>query len=173
MAHEAQKKFCESVKALYSQYFFEKHVLDVGSLDVNGNNRYLFTDCKYVGIDLIEGPNVDHVCPAHEWMKPFKSVYDTIISTESFEHDKDLPWTLQAICRLLKPGGFFLFTCATTGRPEHGTHNASPDASPATNGFYQNVTMHDIMNVIDIEKFFTDFSFQVNGDDLYFYGVKR
>jgi SAM-dependent methyltransferase len=173
MAHEAQRKFCESVKALYPQYFFEKHVLDVGSLDVNGTNRYLFTDCKHVGIDLIEGPNVDHVSLAHEWMQPFKAVYDTIISTECFEHDKYLPWTLQSICKLLKPGGLFLFTCATTGRPEHGTAESKPDDSPATHDYYKNVRLEDIMNVVDVEKYFTDFSFQVNGDDLYFYGIKR
>jgi hypothetical protein len=36
---------------------------------VNGNNRSLFEKCDYVGLDVIEGNNVDIVCVAHNKIK--------------------------------------------------------------------------------------------------------
>ena len=62
-----------------------KLVLDIGSLDINGNNQYLFEDCQYTGIDVGVGKNVDIVSKAHELKMP-SGTYDTIISTECFEH---------------------------------------------------------------------------------------
>lgn len=47
MAHKAQITYCNQIKQLYPEYFIGKNVLDVGSMDINGNNRYLFTDCNY------------------------------------------------------------------------------------------------------------------------------
>ena len=87
MAHGQQVEFCTKVKNLFPDFFVNKNVLDCGSQDINGNNRYLFENCQYLGIDLGKGPNVDVVCP----MSEFKSEegYHTIISTEAFEHDKD------------------------------------------------------------------------------------
>ena len=38
-------------------------------IDVNGNNRSLFEKCDYVGLDVIEGNNVDIVCVAHNKIK--------------------------------------------------------------------------------------------------------
>lgn len=52
MAHQEQVRFCESVREKFPSLFVGKKVLDAGSLDINGNNRYLFTDCEYVGIDV-------------------------------------------------------------------------------------------------------------------------
>ena len=52
MAHKAQREFCDSVRNKYSDMFKGKKVLDIGSLDNNGNNRFLFDDCEYLGIDL-------------------------------------------------------------------------------------------------------------------------
>src|SRR3954470_10882706 len=61
VAHSQQIAFCQRVKALLPQHFTGKRVLDCGALDINGNNRYLFTDCEYTGIDVVGGPNVDIV----------------------------------------------------------------------------------------------------------------
>lgn len=75
----------------------------------------------------------------------------------------------------------FIFTCATTGRPEHGTRRANPDNSPFTslleNDYYKNLTEQDIRNYIDIEKHFSSFNFiSTEGShhpDLYFWGIKK
>jgi hypothetical protein len=56
-----------SMSYMFLQYFIDKCVLDVGSLDINGNNRYLFDNCEYTGLDIGEGPNVDIVMPIHEY----------------------------------------------------------------------------------------------------------
>src|SRR5579863_7716787 len=115
MAHQGQINFCISVKRSFPQFFAERLVLDIGSLDINGNNQYLFEDCLYLGVDLLPGKNVDLAAPGHEIMLPDESI-DVIISTECFEHDIFYQLTLNNIVRILKPGGLFLFTCASTGR---------------------------------------------------------
>ena len=49
MAHPVQIVWCEKIKEDFPEYFRNKRVLDVGALDYNGNNRYLFEDCEYIG----------------------------------------------------------------------------------------------------------------------------
>ena len=85
MAHEAQQLFCLEVRDKYPDAFKNKRVLDCGSLDINGSNRYLFDGCTYIGIDLGPGKNVDQISLIHEFTDP--EGFDTIISTECFEHD--------------------------------------------------------------------------------------
>lgn len=173
MSHPKQRQFCEKVKAKFPAYFKNKWVLDVGSLDINGNNRYLFEDCSYTGIDLGPGLNVDIICPAHDFEG---GPYDVVISTEAFEHDPYLEKTLKHIAmRLLKPGGLFLFTCATEGRAEHGTENESPEDAPFTNGHYKPLARQDIEKVISLGAFFDRWAFEVElvHHDLYFWGVKK
>lgn len=182
MAHPEQIKYCESVKKLLPKYFHKKLVVDIGSLDVNGNNGYLFTDCLYIGVDISEGKNVDIVSKGHELKLPDESI-DVVISTECFEHDFFYHDTIRNIVRILKPGGLFLFTCATTGRPEHGTRKTSPEDAPFIHlqgfeewaDYYKNLEEKDIREVINIEKYFRSYSFSVNTEskDLYFWGVKH
>lgn len=176
MAHPAQQKFCEKVKELFPQYFKNVSALDVGSLDINGNNRYLFEDSTYLGLDLDEGPNVDIVSLAHEF--DHKEGFDTIISTEALEHDKYWKLSLENLCRLLKPGGLLVFTCATTGRAEHGTEDHNSWASPFSHiqfdNYYQNLTPKDILSALNTT-YFEFFYIQVDDAicDLYFYGKKK
>lgn len=181
MAHPEQKAFCEKVKSLHPRLFEYKKVLDVGSLDINGNNRFLFDSSSYLGIDIGPGPNVDVVAVAHEFNDPDGS-YDVIVSTECFEHDMHYDKSIRNIVRLLASGGLFLFTCATTGRPEHGTRrsdggvNAPLLASQNDDwaDYYKNLTEQDIRNVIDVDKVFKLYVFEVNpvAHDLYFWGIK-
>ena len=83
-------------------------VLDVGSADVNGSYRELFTteSFKYVGLDLADGPNV-HICPenAYKWKEIEDNVFDIVISGQSFEHIEFFWLTMAEIARVLKPGG--------------------------------------------------------------------
>lgn len=178
MAHPEQIVFCQSVLARHPERFVNKRVLDVGSLDINGNNRYLFTGGAYTGIDVGPGRNVDIVCKGHEFAAEDAS-YDVIVSTECFEHDMFYPETLRNILRMLKPEGLFLFTCATTGRPEHGTRRSEPSSAPLLSGewsdYYKNLTEADIREVLDVDACFSEYAFSVNerSKDLYFYGIKR
>ena len=179
MAHPAQKDFCLSIKGRFEGRFIHQTVLDVGSLDINGNNRDLFLNCDYVGCDIAPGKNVTMVSEAHK-LEFEDGFFDTIISTECFEHDKYYAESLQNIVRMLGDcGGLFLFTCATTGRSEHGTINKSPKDSPLTASkigwqeYYKNLTEKDIREAIDVDGIFREYEFRSEGVDLYFYGVKK
>ena len=173
MAHPQQVNFCQSVVDKFPSKFQNKVVYDFGSLDVNGNNRYLFYNCEYVGIDLGEGKNVDVVSKAHEF-KPTKKA-DVCVSTEMLEHDIYWDKSLQNMLRLLKKGGVFLITCATTGRGEHGTTNSkSPFASPFTNEYYKNISDEMFLSAVDV-KLFSEYELTGNERpyDLYFWGIKK
>lgn len=170
--HLACKQFMDFMKHNFPKSFKDCSVLDVGSQDINGNNRYLFENCEYVGIDLGPGKNVDIV--SH--VKDFEPCYqfDTIISTNAFEHDKYFAESLKAITnRLLKPGGVFIFSAATEGTPEHGTAKEWPGHSPHTNDFYKNLNKDDIIEAIDCDSIFSLYSLSVFGNDLRFFGIKK
>lgn len=173
MAHVEQKIFCQKVRCIYPAHFIMKNVLDCGSLDINGNNRYLFTECKYIGLDIGPGNNVDVVSKIHEYRVDENNVFDTIISTECFEHDQHLVNSIKRIVELLKPDGLFLMTCATDGRGEHGTHRSDSQASPYTLDYYSNVPIDFFLEIG--KKNFRHYCVEVNKDkgDLYFWGKNK
>ena len=168
--HKEVKEFCERIKNQCPQNFKGKDVLDCGSLDINGNNRYLFTDCRYFGIDIVHGRNVDQVTQVHLF-KPEKP-YDVVISTEMLEHDRNFTASLQHMFFLTTNGGLLLITAAGTNRPEHGTSAHNPVDSPLTNDYYQNVTAKMIVDALDLESF-SWFEISYLGTDIRFAGIKR
>ena len=172
MAHNEQREFCTSVKNQFPDKFNTVRVLDVGSLDINGNNQYLFHNSHYIGIDIGPGRNVDVISRGHEYDNEIP--FDVVISTECFEHDEFYIQTIQNMYRLLKSGGMFLFTCATEGRPEHGTQRTSPGDAPFVPTYYKNLVESDIREALDIEASFSQFAFhsRQNPADLYFWGIK-
>ena len=174
MAHPEQQQYCTKIRDRFPEYFKEKKVLDVGSQDINGNNRYLFENCLILGIDLGPGRNVDFVCHGADLEHPDES-YDFIISTEAFEHDSRFEESLKNITRMLKSGGMFLFTCASTGRPEHGTSESHPGNSPHTLDFYQNRTEEEVKGLLDLDDIFQSYEFENNtvSCDLSFWGIKK
>lgn len=182
MAHEHQQLFCLKVKQIFPEFFKDVNVCDIGSLDINGNNHYLFEDYSYVGVDIGRGRNVNVVSKGHEYRPIDGTKYDTVISTECFEHDMFWKDTiLNIIQNLLRPGGLFVFTCATTGRPEHGTLRTQPTDSPFTSGkeewsdYYMNLTAEDIKNNIPLDDYFKYYHFYIGVEscDLYFWGILK
>lgn len=185
MAHIEQREFCESVKSKFPEYFKNKKVLDIGSLDINGSNRDLFEDCDYIGIDVGEGKNVDIVSVGHLFDAP-DNTYDVIISTEVFEHDMFYEKTVENIIRMLKPSGLFLFTCAAPGRPEHGTLRQGEWCAPLLlqvskdwANYYKNLTPEDFKVIPNFNETFENQYFEIRDtdiefpSDLYFYGFKK
>lgn len=131
--HQQAKNFLEYVRAAFPQHMRNARGLDIGSGDINGNNSYLFADCEYFGCDVYAAPNVTMVCKAAAL--PFVGGYfDVIVSSECFEHDPEYAASLKNAVRVLRPGGLLFFSCATTGRQEHGTRRTSPDQSWGTIG---------------------------------------
>lgn len=184
MAHKQQREFCEKMRDRFPQHFQNKKVLDIGSLNVNGTNKYLFTNCEYQGLDLMEGDNVDIVSNAKDYDCP-DNYYDTIISTEVFEHDMYYPETIQNIMRILKPGGCFIFTCASGEREEHGTLRTSEELAPFLKfqkeewqNYYKNLNENDIKSINNFNKIFKYKYFEYGEQDgkivdLYFFGIKK
>ena len=168
--HKEVKKFCESVKRRFPEYFTGKDVLDCGSLDINGNNRYLFSGGTYLGIDICEGKNVDVVASV-DIFNPKRS-YDVVISTEMLEHNRHWIQSLRNMLLMTRYGGLLIFTAAGTNRPVHGTTNHLPADSPKTNNYYRNFTVEMIVEAIDLD-IFSWFEISYVGTDIRFAGIKR
>jgi hypothetical protein len=67
-------------------------------------------------------------------------------------------------------------SCATTGRPEHGTKRTSPQDAPLIEwDYYKNLTEEDFREAFDLDKMFSKYEFSTNSQpyDLYFYGIKK
>jgi SAM-dependent methyltransferase len=110
MTHKEQMDFFLSIKRKFPERFKNVSVLDVGSLDVNGNNRYLFRNFEYMGVDIRPGNNVDIVCPVHKL--PYINVrqFDVVISSEMLEHDIYFEESLKAMLNLLKTEGLLMIS---------------------------------------------------------------
>ena len=177
--HREAKEFTEWVRRCFPEFFTAKVVLDVGAGDINGNNRFLFTNCTYHANDVCEAPNVTIVSRTKDLTL---SGLDVVISTECFEHDPEYARSWVKMYEMLKPGGLFCFTCASTGRPEHGTRRTSPRDSFGTRSkqvdmqdYYKNLTVQDLNSVLKLnEKFEAWDSYYERGHkDLFFIGIKR
>ena len=176
MSHEQQRAFFELAIRSIPQVAEAQSVLEIGSYDVNGSVRPLFTNAtKYVGVDLASGPGVDVVSYGHKVGLPDHS-FDVAISGECFEHDPHWAATLENMVRLTRPGGIVLFTCATLGRLEHGTVRTEPLASPGTQNvgvdYYRNLTESDFHECLPMSGMFVSHRFWLNraAADLYFVG---
>ncbi|MES2741857.1 MAG: methyltransferase domain-containing protein [Pseudomonadota bacterium] len=182
MAHPQQQAFCLSVKARFPQYFSGAMALDIGSLDINGNNHTLFDETTlYLGVDVAVGRNVDVVTPAHRLLLP-DATFDTVVSTECLEHDRHWVDSLRNAVRMLRPGGLMVITCATTGRPEHGTRRTTPHDAPLLMAvdddwadYYRNLDEADIRAALDVPGLFQLIEFSVGEEthDLYFFALKH
>lgn len=176
MAHREQAAYIASIKERFPEVFSGGRVLEVGSLNINGTVRDFFRADEYVGVDVGKGPGVDVVISGDEYddQKPF----DCVISCECFEHNPKWKETFLNMVRLCKKGGLVVFTCATTGRPEHGTERTTPQDSPLTIAkgwnYYKNLTAEDFLQSIAISEMFSEWMFDDNPQscDLYFYGIK-
>lgn len=178
MAHRGQLAYLALLSKHLSQLFRNTRVLEVGSLDINGSVRRLFEDCDYVGLDVANGPGVDVVCEGQRYDAP-ESSFDVVLSCEAMEHNPYWVDTFKNMIRLCRPGGVVIMTCATTGRPEHGTARSSPGASPLTVrlgwNYYRNLTEIDFRNAVDVSSSFAAYRFWTNWNhyDLLFVGIKR
>ena len=173
MAHKEQVDFCSKIRDLLPDKFTGKNVLDAGSLDINGNNRFLFDDCNYIGIDLGHGSNVDIAMPIATYLHDVWYEYDVIVSTEMLEHDRFARDSMRAMYNALKLGGVLLLTAAGINRPEHGTSRTSPQDAPFTNDFYRNIAPYFLSETLNASMFTFYLIERARDDhDIYFAGVK-
>jgi hypothetical protein len=111
-------------------------VLDVGGCDVNGT-VHASVDARFpencdVSIsvmDIVPGPGVTIIGDATSWdfweeLCNAGTFYDLVISTEVLEHVQNWPVIVGGARRVLRDGGWFLGTCASTGRAPHGSRGS-------------------------------------------------
>lgn len=113
------------VKHLTIKEVKRKKIIEVGSHDVNGSFRPIIESwgepSEYVGVDIINGPGVDMVCPAEDIVEKFgKESFDVVISTELLEHVRDWRKVIKNIKNICKPNGIILITTRSYGFGYHG-----------------------------------------------------
>ena len=142
--------FIAAFKKLHSHYFSTGvKAIEVGSLNINGQCREHFEDPDDVlGIDRIAGPGVDKVMEIRD---AESNHYDTVLSSESLEHDPDWKETIRHLLRVARSGGWIIVTCAGTG---HKTHCSKENPRKFSAGgkdyvvaidHYRNVTAAELM----------------------------
>lgn len=101
--------------------FDDINILDVGSYDVNGSYKHLFSEDRfnYKGLDMEEGPNVDIVLKnPYDWDALATDQFEVIISGQAFEHTEFFWITMSEMTRVLKKDGL-LCIIAPNGFVEH------------------------------------------------------
>ncbi|KXH76344.1 MAG: hypothetical protein AM326_07225 [Candidatus Thorarchaeota archaeon SMTZ-45] len=175
--HKQQREWCESIKNQFPEYFKGTFVLDVGSLDVNGTNRYLFSDSLYVGIDVLPGPGVDIITMCHRFVAPYCG-FDVVLSTNALEHDMLWYKTIPAMVEFLRHGGLMFFSAGYAYK-EHGTVRTTPQDSATArleglwSEHYRNLTPRMVHSLLSWERVFSSYMLGKSGRDLRFWGIKK
>ena len=106
-------------------YFIDKYVsilhkdhisvIDVGSKDINGNDRSTFPEPKYsyTGCDIVSGPNVDIVLDSPDNWQDIGQ-FDVVITSSTIEHNRDVYKFVRNLASLAKPGGLVYVHCPFT-----------------------------------------------------------
>lgn len=114
-------------------------IVEIGSRDINGTVKGLFTFDSYTGVDLYDGPGVDVVGDCTQWEPPVAP--DAVVCCEVLEHAPNAEEIVRWAHRVLKPGGTLILTCATDPRSAHSGISEQP-WQPGE--YYRNVSPHDI-----------------------------
>ena len=121
MCHRSCAAFIRTNLARYEVE--ERHVLEVGSCDVNGSVRPYIESLaprSYLGVDFVEGPRVDRVCDAGDLVDSFgREAFDLVVSTEMLEHVRDWHKAISNMKQVLKPNGLLVLTTRSLGFPFH------------------------------------------------------
>jgi len=123
--------------------------LDIGGAYWNGSARPELPNADWTVIDEAE-PFTDNLPPerfnhhwnqyviadATTWRPEDGAKFDVVLCTEVFEHLENWRAIIQTARDVLTPRGYFIVTCASINRPEHGATGAP---SPADGEWYENV----------------------------------
>lgn len=113
--HDSAYHIGELVMHTYSDLPNAK-ILEIGSLNVNGSLRDAAAPTThYVGLDMEEGPSVDHViAPGAEFPVEDDS-FDLVMASSVFEHDARFWETFIRMCRAARPGGHIYVNAPSNG----------------------------------------------------------
>ncbi len=128
--HDTSYAYMENFISKYLDPNKKLDIADIGSFDENGTYRPLFENdrtkhqnWKYIGVDLVPGPNVDIIVP-----HPFKydniedNSQDVVISGQALEHVvRPFLWMTE-LYRILKTEGLICIICPWYEALHNGPH---------------------------------------------------
>lgn len=147
-------------KAVARQSF--NHVIEFGSLNINGTVRPLFNCDSYWGIDLQSGPCVDEVADAATWRTDISA--NVVVCCEVLEHTPLGPEIIWSAHQALCENGLFIITCATDPR---GPHSAKDGGWLREGEYYKNVDPDDIVRWFDKKFIIENMEVVLKRGDLY------
>lgn len=96
-------------------------IADIGSMDVNGTMRPVFTGHDYIGFDIAPGKAVDVVLTNPEVIRAEDASFDLVLSANCLEHTRR-PWVVvRDMARILRPNGLMFILM-----PAFHTYHAHP-----------------------------------------------
>lgn len=153
--------------------------LDVGGADVNGSVRDQLPQVTWIGLDIEAAPGVQIVADAATWRfsdtqgdPRFAGIhttgFDIVIATELFEHTPVWRDIIATMALSLRRGGpeTFIATCASTGRPPHGSRG---EWGVPAGQFYGNVDPDDLRETLDTWFLDVHVEYNPNPGDAYMY----
>jgi SAM-dependent methyltransferase len=111
------------MKYLLGKHIRGKNILEVGARNVNGSLREYceyYEPHYYVGVDLVSGKGVDHLCSVENIVDVFgEKSFDLVLCTEVLEHIKDWKLAIKNIKKICSVGGNILLTTKSIGFARH------------------------------------------------------
>jgi predicted SAM-dependent methyltransferase len=122
-----------------------EHVVEFGSRDINGNIRDLLPkDAQYIGVDNVEGPNVDVVWDAAGYDPPWHP--DLVLCLNTLEHTPLAPILIGNAWRILSAGGALILSWPDETWPPH----SALDGGPLREGeYYHNITPQELTELLE------------------------
>ncbi len=117
--HPTAYKNCQEFHATYNTAISlinpDYNIVEIGSQNVNGSLRDIFSNTSYTGVDFVKGNGVD-VILTDPYVLPFETgSVDMVLSSSVFEHS-EMFWVLfLEIMRILKPHGLFYLNVPANG----------------------------------------------------------
>lgn len=113
--HDSAYRIGELVMRTYCDLPNAK-ILEIGSLNVNGCLRDAAAPTtRYIGLDLEEGPSVDHVITPGSDLPVDDDSFDLVMASSVFEHDSRFWDTFVRMCRAARPGGHIYVNAPSNG----------------------------------------------------------
>lgn len=120
-------------------------VIEIGSRDINGGVRDLFSHAVYIGVDVAPGPGVDRVADGATW-EPMGDV-DCVVCCETLEHAANAREIVRNCVKMLDKGGTLIITAAGPGRDPHSAIDLDPIRDTE---YYRNIDPDDLRGWIDL-----------------------
>jgi hypothetical protein len=157
----------EFVRACRYRYVPSGLVYEIGSRDINGSVRSLFTGLPYLGIDLVPGRGVDIVGDALYYTPPTPPT--TVVCCEVLEHSPNADALLRQAADVLQSGGVLIVTTADT---ERAPHSAVDGGALPPGEFYENLTAARVLTVCQ-RHWIQGIALEADGQDIRFMGQKE